>query len=1003
MDTDKGCRFFPFAFEFSEQSDVRCAADMTFSIDELLICTERFKLKLLYERRNHDLKIGLYYDGHMYHDDDIRRLGQQFQTILTSAIDTPESFIQHLNILSESERQQLLYDFNHTTTDYRQDVYIHTLIEEHGQHQPNKIAVIGETQQLTYGELNSRANQLASHLHKRGVGPDTLVGIYMDRVPDVVVAILGILKAGGAYVPLDPSYPKDRLAFMLKDAEVPLLLSQQRFAAELPEHHGQVIYVDTDWPIIAQQSDKNGPNRVSPTHLAYVIYTSGSTGKPKGVMVTHANLRHYVQALPEALGIGGDDRYLHTASIAFSSSVRQFMAPLSQGATLVLATPKQRAEPLELWHVIKQHGVTVIDLVPSHWRSGTEALARLDPQARTVLLDNKLRLILSASEALTADVPRTWSRDFNHAASLVNMYGQTETTGIVSIYPIASAHHGGRRVVPIGRPIPNLQLYVLDAYLHPVPIGFPGELYIGGKGVARGYLNRPELTRERFLPNPFNGGADGVLYRAGDRVRYRPDGVIEFMGRSDHQVKIRGFRIELEEIRVVLGQHPAVRESVVIAKDSPSGEKRLLAYVVPTPGQSPTPGALRDYLGEKLPDYMLPAAFICLDAMPLTPNGKLDRLSLPDPEQVRMQAPRPIIAARDALEEQLTHMWTSVLGCAPIGIHDDFFELGGHSLNAVQLFAHIKQVTGKNPPLATLVEAPTIAQLAARLRREDGVAPWSSLVALRAEGARPPFFCIHPGGDNILYYRDLAHHLGADQPVYGLQARGLDGKSILQTRMEDMAAHYIEDIRMIQPQGPYFLGGYCFGGIAAFEMARQLRAQGQRVGLLAIFHTVAPGFQEFSPDAFSLRYLLRRAGQRLDLEFKNLQLLAFQDKLRYVQDKATRFAGRNRRRIRHGLDALHERLQDLTPSTLRRVQAANHQAFVTYTPEPYDGNITLFRASHLPAGANDAPYLGWDRLTPAGVEVHEIPGYVNAIMTGPQAYLLARRLHTCLDAAQNAL
>jgi aspartate racemase len=552
-----------------------------------------------------------------------------------------------------------------------------------------------------------------------GVGPEVLVGICMESCVDLVVGILGILKAGGAYVPLDPAYPRQRLAFMLADAQVQVLLTQAGLAASLPEHSAPVLCLDADWPLMASQSADDLQSPVVPHNLAYVIYTSGSTGEPRGVMITQANVCHYVHALRGPLGLSAADRYLHTASVAFSSSVRQLLLPLAHGATIVMATTEQFRDPLALCQVIRRHQVTVLDIMPSYWRNLMNVLSRLTPESRTALLDNGLRLIMSASEPLASDVPGRWATGFQHQACLINMFGQTETTGIVAVYPLP-LQGDTMPVVPIGRPIANTQLYLLDAALRPVPIGVPGELCVGGRGLGRGYLQRPELTAQKFVPQPFSAAPGARLYTTGDLARYWPDGTLAFLGRIDHQVKIRGMRIEPGEVEAVLCQHPAVASAVVIARQETAGDKRLVAYVVPPPDLVPTSAELRHFLQAQLPDYMVPAAFALLAELPLTPNGKVDRQALPAPDQARPDLEKVFVAPRTPVEEAIARIWAEVLGRQQVSIHDNFFALGGHSLLAAQVIYRLSEVFLVELPLRSLFETPTVAGVAAVVAQQQG-------------------------------------------------------------------------------------------------------------------------------------------------------------------------------------------------------------------------------------------------------------------------------------------
>lgn len=865
---------------------------------------------------------------------------------------------------------------------------IHQQFEAQVERSPNAIAVVCEDKQLTYRELNNRANQLAHHLQALEVKPDVLVGICLERSLEMVVGLWGILKAGGAYVALDPTYPKERLAYILEETQVPLLVTQRQLVEQLPQLDVPLICLDTDREVIARESEENPVTQVTPQHLAYVIFTSGSTGKPKGVQITQGNLGHYAQAMSEALTLQSDDIYLHTASFSFSSSVRQLMVPLSQGATVVIATAEQRKNPLELFGAIKEHNVTIIDVVPSYWQTCAYALANMNPESRAVLLDNKLRLILSASAPLSSDIPKNWRLGFQQDVRFINMFGQTETTGIVAVYPIPDQYSDKVAVVPIGKPIPNTQIYVLDDDLRRVSVGETGEMYIGGAGIGRGYLNRPDLTQERFLPNPFSDEPGACLYKTGDLGRYRPDGIIEFVGRMDYQVKIRGMRVELGEIELAIAQHPSVRETVVIAREEVPGDSRLVAYIVSKlPSAESNPSVfikeLRSLLKEKLPDYMMPSAFVMLEALPLTPNGKIDRTALPAPDQVRQESEETFVAPQNDLELQLTKIWEKVLGVQPIGVRDNFFELGGHSLLAVQLFAEIEQITGTNLPLATLLQAPTIEALAGVLRQEEWSAPWSSLVAIQAGSSKPPLFCIHPIGGNVLEYLNLIRYLGSEQPVYGLQAQGLDGKQAPLNRVEDMATHYIKEIRTLQPQGPYFLAGYSFGGLVAFEMAQQLHAQGQKVALLALCDTYSPKLQGKRPSFFKYVWI----------HLTNLWQLEPMEKFHYLDSWL---------KWRRSKDNYQEFLRNQVPEAIQNfdVLEANLQATHTYEALVYPGLVTLFRSTVQKPSFSHDPQLGWSNLVGGELEIHDSPGDHYGMLREPRVRVLAEKLKLCLEQAQ---
>ena len=585
------------------------------------------------------------------------------------------------------------------------------LFEDQAAQAAAKTAVTCENEWLTFGELNARANQLGRHLRVLGVGRESLVGICVDRSLEMAVGILGILKSGGAYLPLDPDYPPERLAFMLNDARPSLVLAKSNLVSHLPPGESRVLLLDSEWPRIAENADTNLSETPRANDLAYVIYTSGSTGEPKGVMIEHGNLANYLLALNHELQISPDDLYLHTASIAFSSSRRQLMLPLSQGAAVVIATSDQRKDPLALFEMIKHRGVTVMDAVPSFWRTCTATLARLEDEPRRNLLDNQLRLMLSASEPLLSDIPRTWTSQFGHSARHVHMFGQTETAGIACVYRIPENIDDDVNVLPIGSPIANTEIYVLDEEQQPCPVGEAGELYIGGAGVGRGYLNRPDLTAEKFIPHPFNDRNGARLYRTGDWARYRTDGQIEFAGRRDQQVKLRGFRIELGEVETALARHPSISECVVVTRADDRAGTRLIAYFVSN-GSSPHAGELRSFLSARLPEYSIPSVFVQMDALPLSANGKVNRLALPEPDDARTGLANEFVAPRNEIEKCLAAIWCDVLRVERVGRDDSFFELGGHSLLATQVVSRVRDEFKIQMSLRVLFEHPTVAGMA---------------------------------------------------------------------------------------------------------------------------------------------------------------------------------------------------------------------------------------------------------------------------------------------------
>lgn len=580
------------------------------------------------------------------------------------------------------------------------------LFQQQATQNPAKVAVIAGDENLTYAELNERANQLAHHLRSCGIGRESLVGICIDRSLEMAIGIVGILKSGGAYLPLDPDYPKDRLAFMVRDAQPRVIVTKSSLVEALPNSDSRVVLLD-DVATPSALPTGDVIDQPQPSDLAYVIYTSGSTGQPKGVMIEHGNLANYLLALNHELGIHSDDVYLHLASIAFSSSRRQLMLPLAQGATVMIADLNERKDPLKLFQTIKARGVTVMDAVPSFWRNCTTILQELDEDERRGLLANKLRLMLSASEPLASDIPRAWAKDFQHPARHVHMFGQTETAGIVCVNEISIESDDER--VPIGRPIANTEIHIVDENLRPCAAGEAGELLIGGAGVGRGYLNRPELSSERFITNEF-----GRFYRTGDFARLRRDGMLEYAGRRDQQIKIRGFRIELAEVETALAAHPALRECVVVAKAERQENTRLVAYFASRSGPLAA-SELRTFLSGRLPEHAVPSAFVELDALPLSANGKVNRLALSQRQDSPERQSNTYVPPSTDVERQLVAIFSEVLRLEQIGIDDNFFELGGNSLLAGQAIARVRRQFKIDAPITWLFECPRARELARRL------------------------------------------------------------------------------------------------------------------------------------------------------------------------------------------------------------------------------------------------------------------------------------------------
>jgi aspartate racemase len=926
------------------------------------------------------------YNTDLFDRSTVARMAAHYTRLLAEIVDHPDRAITRLALLPPGEHRQVVVEWNATDRPLADQTLV-DLFEAQVARSTEATALRHRGERLSYAELDRRSARLADHLTGLGVGPESLVGIWMERSLDLVVGLLGILRAGGAYVPLDPSYPRERLRFMLEDARVPVLLTEARFVPELPPFAGIVVCLDRDRAAIdaAPPVSRQRPGMDQP---CYAIYTSGSTGTPKGVLGLHRGAVNRLQWMWRVYPFAAGEVACQKTYLSFVDSVWEIFGPLLQGVPSLLIPEEAVRDPRRLVAELAAGRVTRIVLVPSLLRV---LLEETDDPARRL---PDLRLWVTSGEALPPDLARLFRARMPHA-SLLNLYGSSEVSADVTAHAIEAGLADVE--VPIGRPIDNTQLYVLDAGMHPVPVGVTGELYVGGAGLARGYLNRPDLTAERFLPGSFRAGQ--VLFRTGDLVRYRPDGCLLFLGRRDHQVKVRGFRVELAEVEAALREHPAVTEAAVAAMPDASGDARLVGYVAVDPSAPPSVNDLQAFLRRRLPDYMLPSGYRLLESLPLTPNGKIDRRALPAvTEPAAPREGRPVDAA-DPLQEQLRDLWQSVLKLERVGVTDNFFDLGGHSLLAARLFSKIEKTLGFNLPLAALFEAPTIERLADVIRERTWAAAWSSLVPIRPGGSRPPLFLVHGAGGNVLLYRDLADRLGPDQPVYGLQCRGLDGGTPPAGRFEEMAADYLREIRALQPEGPYYLGGYCLGGALALEMARQLIEAGQAVALVAMIET----YNFHAAPALPFYYDPFHKAQNLKFHWENLRLLSWDEKKEFLAVKIRtewerlklRTAIASARVARALRLPWHHRYPHVNVSRL------NDAAHAAYAPRPYPGTITLFRPRCHYAGYDERDF-GWGGVALGGVDVYELPVNPRGSLVRPFVDRLAEALTTCLQSLQNA-
>jgi amino acid adenylation domain-containing protein len=905
--------------------------------------------------------------------------GYYANTLAAMAID-PKGRYELAPLLPAGERERLLNEWNSNETEYDRRQFFHLKVEEQARLKPEAVAIVSETGHLTYQTLNARSNQLAWYLRQFGAGPDAPVAICLERSVDMLVGVLGILKTGAAYVPLDASHPPERQAFILEDTGAQIVVTQGEGRGRLPAREAHVVCLDSDWQAITKCRDSNPAVELHPGNLAYVIYTSGSTGKPKGTMIEHRSVINLMTNHPVTLQAHemGSLRVSLNAPLIFDASVQQIMQ-LAYGHTLFLIPEDLRRNGDTLLSDIRRHRLDMFVCTPSQLKLLLAAGFGDEP-------DFEPKFTLVGGEAL--DVATWTSLGAKSATAFYNAYGPTECTVDTTICLIDK-----ERLRPsIGRPLPNTRVYVLDSHLEPVPTGTAGELYVAGAGLARGYVSRSELTAERFLPDPFGHESGARMYSTGDVALYLPDGYLEFLGRLDDQIKLRGFRIEPAEISETLAQHPSVREAFVMMREDKPGDQRLVAYVVADESPASLVEKLRNHLHGKLPAYMLPTSYMFLHAMPLTLNGKVDRRALPPPEFTRAEMAGAFISPRNGLERRMTRVWEDVLGVKPIGARDNFFSLGGHSLSAVRLMALIGQRFGKKLPLSALFSGATVEDLTGLLCRQEPQGLDDCLIPLHTGGAGRPLFCAHPTGGHIFCYADLARHLGADRPLYGIQARGVEGALDPHTEVEAMATHYINSVLTVQPEGPYFLAGWSLGGAVAFEMCRQLQAQGDEVALLALLDTRAPSSREGYPDELAL---LADFAQTLGVDWRRLSPSA---------EEFSRLDGDQRL----SLVVARAKEAELIPPEMSfddvrrlfKVYNAHAQAGLRYDPPAIAARVTLMKASETWERHSGDYTEGWSALAAGGLESHQVPGTHFTMLREPHVALLAEQLRACLANAE---
>ena len=913
-------------------SDV-LSSDVASNLDFSIVFTE--------DRWHMSLSCG----ANLFKPETLERLMGHYQCLLDGMMQDLDAVISQLPILTDSEKHQLLIDWNQTGRQFFPESSIndciHYHIEQQAEQTPNAIALRylspdHEIQELTYQELNHRANQLAHYLRSLGIAlhpsqPTSIIGICTDRSPEMVIAFLGVLKAGAAYLPLDPAYPHDRRMYQFNDCQMPILLTQASLysIAIPPNFQGHVVCLDLDWPTISDHSSTNPIHFSTSDTLAYVMYTSGSTGNPKGVMVPHSALVNHAFTMRDSLKVTSCDRVLQFCTMNFDGIVLELYPTLISGATLVLRSEAIASSISEFITFIDTHEITIIGLPTAFWHELVRGMSALK-----MSLPRSVRWVWIGGEKVSKTLYLQWLKLVSPSVRWISIYGPTETTVNATFYdPINMGFQCDQPEIPIGLPISNVNIYILDRNHNPVPIGVTGELYIGGVGVAKGYLNRIEKTAAAFVVNPFNPDSTDRLYRTGDRGRYLNDGIIEFVGRQDFQVKIRGFRIELGEIEHVLESHPDIQQSIVIAIETQPNQKALAAYFVLSPNCLLSTAEIRSFLQTQLPSHMVPVFFIPMPSFPLTVNGKVDRKALPSPMSLEQAGDRAdLVQPQDSVEEWLVELWKTLLGVPSLSVTDNFFDLGGHSLLILQMLVQIEERWTRSLPVNILFQAPTIRQLSALLQNTSPIV-YDTIVAFWTEGTASPIFCI-PGMDGHLFY---AHELvyqcrekNLDRPIYGLQ-EPLEMDHQLQSQsIHDMAAYYVRQVQAVQPQGPYHLMGYSIGGLIVYEMAQQLQLQGQEVALLGLLDPSTPYFHHQSrPYLEELPMALRR--------FMTSNLIK-------VETLATRLIKlfnprkvRDRKLVVAIAAEWHVRSQEKSQARI-----SYDRALAEYWPEQYKGKVKIF-------------------------------------------------------------
>ncbi len=944
----------------------------------------QFDLSLhIYESKK-TLNCVLEYNTSLFKRSRMERMAGHFMQLVNSLLENPQQKLKTIPLLTEPEKQLILGEWNQTIVDFPEEKCIFQLFEEQVLRTPDSIVLFDDQKVLTYTELNDKANRLARHLHKSGAVEGSLVALCIERSTDLLVALLAIQKAGCTYIPLDPIYPKDRLALILEDGNPVVLITERKLLENLPETSAKNIFIE-ETSAYQDESPDNPAFAVNPDMVAYLIYTSGSTGKPKGVQIQHRALVNFIHSMARQPGITAKDVWLAVTTISFDIAGLEMYLPIISGAKIFVASQETSMNPDLLIQKIEEHGATILQATPVTFRMLNSAEWKGAKDLK----------ILCGGEAM----PKELAYDLvGKCGELWNMYGPTETTVWSTVEKVAVDENDRTGYINLGKPIDNTFIYVLNTEFQPVPIGYPGELFIGGDGLAKGYFNLPEMTRDKFLPDPFSNRPGARMYRTGDLVQQTEEGKLEFLNRVDSQVKIRGFRIELGEIESALTLFPTIQDNVVLVREDTPGDKRLVAYLIKKENQETDLAELRQFLKTKIPDYMVPVAYVFIDQFPLTPNGKIDRKALPSPMETAQQEEKAYVAPTTETEAKLADIWAEVLKINRVGIDENFFEIGGHSMLAVTLMVKIEKQLGVRLPLAVLFDHSTIQDMAKLLEKKEETVSWGSLVPIRSKGSKKPLYLVHGAGLNLLLYTTIVSHLDPDQPVFGLQAKGLDGVDEPLYTIEEIAAYYNEEILKVDKSGSYALAGFSMGGQLAYEMARQLLLEGKKVSFLGVFDTVSENASDMHIP-FVKRYLLRT-----DRLFHQVSWIVGTF-LKMPGAKKSEFAAAKWKSMMQKItkddykikpEGVSVGKQSELPKYLHKVHRANHIALEKYILPPYPGKLTLFRAMDQKFYIKEPICYGWDEFVKEVVILH-IPGEHSTIFAPPNDKLFAEALQKCLD------